>query len=92
MLYWPLAATLPIEYQYSPGTSLLDTLTFEIAAGRELNGHPEEMIGATGSVNSPALQTVFTRLLNIDSPCSSMRCALCTSLSRMLSATVGSPI
>ena len=67
-LFWPVSATLGPDYQYPTGTALYDTLTFEIAAGREMDGHPEEMLGATGSVNTPALQTVFGHLLNHQKP------------------------
>jgi hypothetical protein len=62
-IYWPMAATLPMEYQYPAGAPLLDTLTFELAAGHESGGDPSEMVGATGPVNTPALQTVFAHLL-----------------------------
>jgi hypothetical protein len=67
-LLWPVADALPLDYQYPSGTPLLDVLMFEIAAGHEASGHPEELIGATGSSNTPALQTVFAHLLSSQKP------------------------
>jgi hypothetical protein len=67
-IYLPTAATLPMEYQYPANASLLDILTFELAAGLEASGHPAEMVGATGFVNTPALQTVFAHLLSSQEP------------------------
>jgi hypothetical protein len=67
-LLWPVADALPPDYQYSPSAPLLDILTYEIAAGHETGGHPEEMIGATGTSNTPALQTVFAHLLTSQKP------------------------
>jgi hypothetical protein len=68
-LYRPVADTLAPEYRYPPGTSLLDTLIFEVAAGAEAGGgRPDELVGVTGSTNTPALQSVFAHLLNSQKP------------------------
>src|SRR2546428_10801023 len=46
-----------------------------------------------GGVHLPSSSAdLRPRFLRIDSPLSSMRCALCTKRSRMLSAMLGSPI
>jgi len=62
-IYWPVVETLPAEYRYAADASLADVLTFEFAAGLEVAGNPTEMIGATGPLNTPALQSVFAHWL-----------------------------
>jgi hypothetical protein len=68
-LFWAAPAILPTFYESLANSSVLDTLVFEVAAGIELEGfHPEDMIGATGSVNAPALQAVFAHFLDLPTP------------------------
>lgn len=63
-LFWPVAATLPPFYQSLSSSSLLDTLTIDVAAGVESEGlPPEELIGITGPAATPVLQAVFTHFL-----------------------------
>jgi hypothetical protein len=54
---------LPEQYQYPPGTSLNDALTFETAAGAQVSGNPEVLLYAVDSLSSPAVETVLTGLL-----------------------------
>jgi hypothetical protein len=62
-LYWPAVKVLPEQYQYPPGTSLNDALTFETAAGAQVSGNPEVLLYAVESLSSPAVETVLTGLL-----------------------------
>ena len=69
-LFYPAATgQLPSGYQYDANAVISDVLTFEIAAGIDTNqAHPELILGATTSLNSSAVGTVFSQFLSSSNP------------------------
>ncbi len=68
-LFWPAAPNLPSAYSSVAVTTPLDDLGLQVAAASEASGFgPEQMIGATGPANTPALQAVFAHFLTLPSP------------------------
>ena len=70
-LYFPVSA-LSADYQYQPGSPLLDVLTFEVAAGLESTGDTSGILTAIGSSNTVSAQTVLNHLLNSPSASSQL--------------------
>ncbi|MGI9072859.1 MAG: HEAT repeat domain-containing protein [Bryobacteraceae bacterium] len=63
--FWPVAAVLPTPYRYPPGSPLLDTLVFEMAAGVESEGiAPASMLDTLTSLNTPVARVVRARFLS----------------------------
>jgi hypothetical protein len=67
--FWSTPATLPQFYQSLSAGSLTDALVILVASGIELHGiRPAQLIGVTGSTNTPALQAVFLRFVQMQNP------------------------